>query len=143
MAVDIKNSHSLSDYGQYNNKVDITMHKLHLKDKLTMTSNNTALIINTTSLPNKYWDYLMKRCIEYTFSDKDYLRYKYQPKLFCYEFYGNLELWSFLLKVNHMTSILDFNKKTIKVFDDGIIKLLEEILIIEDPDIRRNSIYIE
>ncbi len=138
MANRLQDCNSLSDFGAYHNKIDISMHTLHLQSKIN-TSDDLSLIINCTALINKYWDYIMKKCITYTFSNKDFLKYKYQPKLFCYDYYGNIELWSFLLKVNYMTSFLDFNKKTIKIFDTSIVRLLEEILIIEEADIKRNK----
>lgn len=88
--------------------------------------------------------YLFKYCdllgdnITITFTDDEFIKYRYQPKLFCMDYYKTPELWSLLLFINNMTSIVQFNRKTISTFPKTSVDLLAEILNIHNADIEEN-----
>ena len=93
---------TISSLAEQLNDLDISYEQMNLKTKLKI--NDTEAIINTTSLIDKYYDYILKTVYVKTLTDKEYITYRFRPKLFCYDFYGTVELWALLLKVNNWTS---------------------------------------
>lgn len=130
----------ISDSLPYEDSLSISHSKLHLKSKI---NTGTNLIVNTTYIPTKYFDIIKDNAITVTLSDLDYLKYKYQPKKYCYERLNNIELWSLLLRLNNMTSIAEFTKKTFKIPPTDINRLLNEMLIMEEKAINKNRMSIE
>lgn len=138
MAMKLNSINNLSEFGTYAKSLDLSHDKMHLKSKLTFNSGN--IIVNSTSLANKYWDYILNTCYEIELSDIDYLKYRYQPKLYCYHKFGTTELWSLLLKVNNITSVAEFNMKKFLTFTDRIFTVLNEIMILEEDNIAKNNV---
>lgn len=138
---DITKYNTISSLLNYENKTDITYNKLFLKSLLNTSSGE--LIVNSTSLGNKYRDYIMSVSHMTTLSDVDLANYKYSPKKYCYDTYGTIELWGLLLQINNMTSCTEFNKKNIRVFNDQIFQVLNEILVMEEDIINKNNASIE
>ena len=126
---------SLLDYERKN---DITYNKLFLKSKIEKSDGNN-LLVNSTSFANKYREYILQHTYDKTFTDAELIKYKYSPKLFCYEEYGTVELWGLLLSVNNMTSCTEFKKKTFKAFHDSIFDVINEILVTEEDRINKNN----
>lgn len=85
----------------------------------------------------KYHD-LLNKSVRVSFTDDEFIKYRYQPKLFCNDYYKTPELWSLLLFINNMTSIVQFNKKQIIAFSTTTINDLAEILNIHSRDIEDN-----
>lgn len=133
----ISNYDTISSLSEYTRQLDISHPKLFLKSVIKSGDNN--LIVNSTSLSNKYYDYIIKTVMTLELTNTEYMRYRYQPKLFCYETYGTVELWSLLLKINNITSVSEFNNKKIKVFSASIFNVLNEILVNEDKNILENN----
>lgn len=125
-------SSSIHEVIENSKLLDISYEKLFFKSNIEV-NNETNLIINYNSLIDNYMEDIMKICTSWTLTDKDLINYRFQPKKFCYDLYNTTELWFILLRINNMVSSLDFNKKTIYVFDrDGIFKLLNEIMTLEE-----------
>lgn len=118
------------------NNLDISYEKMNLKSKIKLSDIDT--VINTSSLIDKYYDYILKITYTKTLTDKEYITYRFRPKLFCYDFYGTVELWALLLKINNWTSVAEFNATSFKVFDSSIFKILNEIFILEAEKIEEN-----
>ena len=128
---------TISSLSEYEDRLNLSHNKLFLKSLIKSEDNN--LIINSTSLANKYYDYILKSVVTVTLKNNEYMKYRYQPKLFCNDMYGTTELWSLLLKVNNFNSVSEFNTKKIKAFDTNIFKILNEILINENDNINENN----
>lgn len=137
----IKNKSSLSSLVNYGKKLNLSHSAMHIKAKLKF-ENGDNVIINYHSFIDEYMDFIKPILIKYTLSDNEYEKYVYQPKLFCLEHYGDAELWSILLKVNNMTSIMDFDRKELILFTDEIFDIISEILILESDNIQENKIKI-
>ena len=137
MANSLSSVTKLSEFGKYEKTLDISHGKMHLKSKLKFDGYD--VIVNSTSLTNKYWDYILNTTYKTTISDEEYIQYRYQPKKYCYMTFGTTELWSLLLKVNNMTSVTEFDKKTFLTFYDDIFSVLNEIMILEDDVIAENN----
>jgi hypothetical protein len=125
----------ISELKRYAETTQLSYGHLHLKSKI----DKSNAIVNTEFIPLKYLDILKKDARTVTLSDEDYINYKYQPKKYCYDKYGTVELWVILLRLNNMTSIMDFNKKTFKVPPSNTYRILNEILILERDNILKNE----
>lgn len=133
----ISNYTTIQSLSEYEDQLNISYNKLFLKS--LVESENNVLIVNSTSLANKYYDYIINNVVHLTLSDKEYMKYRYQPKMFCNDIYGTTELWGLLLKINNFNSIVNFNSKHIKVFGNNIFAVLNEILINEKENILKNN----
>jgi len=133
----INNYNTISSLAEYTEQLDMSYDKLFLKS--LVESNSDTLIVNSTSFYNKYYDYIVDTTYTVTLSNSEYMKYRYQPKLFCYDVYGTTELWAILLRINNFNSIPDFNSKKIKVFGKNIFNVLNEILINEKENILENK----
>lgn len=119
------------------NRAKITHNNLHFKTKVE--TNTRTLIVNTYSILDRYWDLIVTTLIDHTISDIDMIKYRFNPKGLSYDLYGTTELWSLLMKANHIQSITQFTKSNIKVFNGTIFDVLNEVLILEKNEIQRNS----
>ena len=86
----------------------------------------------------KYHNLFASDNVNITFTDDEFIKYRYQPKLFCKDHYKTPELWSLLLFINNMTSVVQFNRKQIVAFSTLSINSLAEILNIHGEDIEDN-----
>lgn len=134
----LQTKNTLSSLVKYGKKLPLSHSAMHIKSKLKF--NDTNVIVNYHSFIDEYMDFIKPILIKYTLTDNEYEKYIYQPKLFCLDNYGEAELWSILLKVNNMTSILEFDRKDLILFTDEIFDILSEILILESDDIRDNKL---
>lgn len=134
---------TIDDCIEYGKSLELAHSKLF--ERVTIETGSSDLIIaNYTSILTRYMPYIKESLVEYTFSEEDFLVYQYKPKMFCYHVYGTMELWSLLLRVNNMISIMDFKERTIKIFNDQIIfDLLNEIIILEKDEIENNNLEVE
>jgi len=127
----------MQSLSEYEDQLNISYNKLFLKS--LVDSEDNVLIVNSTSLANKYYDYIQNGIISLELTDKEYMKYRFQPKMFCNDIYGTTELWGLLLKINNFNSIAEFNRKKIKVFGNNIFNVLNEILINEKENILKNN----
>ncbi|MDD3122082.1 MAG: baseplate wedge protein 53 [Candidatus Izemoplasmatales bacterium] len=99
---------------------------IDMKPNDNFTYGNLALymqsIVDKTiiySSDNVFYTYLEEMkpyLVDYTFTDEEYRKYLYRPKLLSYDVYGSTELYFVILAVNDMCNIKDFRKKKIKMF---------------------------
>lgn len=140
MATTLETCVYISDFKEYSESLDISHDKLHLKARLS-PNNNYNFIVNSTSIVTKYYSKILDNCRTITLTDAEMIKYKFHPKMFCYDNYGTTELWSLLLRVNNMISAMEFTKQKILVFDDTIFELLNDIMILEENNISFNKEY--
>jgi hypothetical protein len=133
---EMSNMESLIKAGK---NLDISHEKIHFK-AFFIDKENHKIIINYTSLIDKYYDFLKKIIVDYEMTDEEFIKYKFQPKRFCMDMYGTTELWSTLLRINNMVSAIQFTNKKIKAFTQDIFDVLNEILILEDDRLKSNRI---
>jgi hypothetical protein len=60
-----------------------------------------------------------------TLSDDDFLKYNLNPKLFCYDRYGSVDLFHVLLYVNDMLTSMEFNKQTFIALTPDVVILIK------------------
>lgn len=97
------------------------------------------IIIPYQTLVCKYRNILTPYITELTFNDNDFAKYYQKPKLLSMDLYGTPELWSSILYINNMVSVVNFTKKTIKIFTNNISSVFEEIMTIYNDDLSNNK----
>ena len=135
---DLSKYNTMKSLLDYENKADITYNKMFLKS-IILNSSGVQLLVNSTSFAHKYDSYIMQYTRLITLTDTELIKYRYSPKLYCYDKYGTMELWALLLHINNMTSCTEFKKNTIRVFNDNIFDVINEILVDEEDRIAKNN----
>lgn len=134
---------TVDDCVAYGEELDLAHGKMFVRTPIVI-GDNKVIISNYTSILTPYMDYIKTALVDYTITDEEMMEYKYKPKYFCLMKYGTMELWSLLLRVNNMKSIMDFKKKNIKVFNELLIfDIINEILILEEARIQKNNDEVE
>jgi len=128
---------TLEDLILYGKSLDISHDKLHFKASFLDNSNN-IIIFNYSSLIQKYKYFLEKYIRTIEFNDVEYEKYRFKPKSLSVDLYGTTELWSAILRINNVLSINEFSLKKIKLFTTEILSALNEILILEEKNIKEN-----
>lgn len=71
---------------------------------------------NTYNVASDYIDEIRaKYCVDVELTTEQMTKYKYRPKLLCYDIYGSQELYYLILIINDICSIKDFTKNKIKL----------------------------
>lgn len=98
-----------------------------------INSNGDIIKIPYKSILSEYREYFKDIIITAELTDPELYKYRYKPKLLSYDLYDTTELWSALLEINNMYSVIDFNlEKQPKIFHpEGLTEVLNEILILE------------
>ena len=120
---------------QYNNLDDFVAYG----KTLTISYQNLSLteIFNDIKFPmfniiQDYIEELKDEAITITFTDKEYYKYKYKPRLLSAYLYGSTEYLPIILQLNDIASEKEFTKKSIKLIPADTMKsLLEKIYIAE------------
>lgn len=96
-----------------------------------------------TNLLDDYYEYLEDYFMEINLSTDEIRKYKYNPKRLAYDVYGDTNLYSFILYINKMSSIKEFDLKTGKVnliHVDSLVPLLNNIYCTELEQIKSFNI---
>lgn len=115
----------------------------HEKYMLKYQTEQSKIVVPMQSLVQKYRGAFRKYIVEYEMTDKEFERWKYNPKRMCKEMYGTPELWTEILFINHMVGITEFKKQTVKLYTLGIIDAINELLMIYKMDIADNRASLE
>lgn len=76
----------------------------------------------------------------YKMTDEEYLAFKNKPNYFCYIKYDTPELANSLLYINNMVSATEFTRQTVKKFKSNIMSIVNELMTLNDTDIKKNRI---
>jgi hypothetical protein len=105
-----QNTYTLDQYISCQSDSNICYHNLSFIDNRDNIDYDTYNVIS---------DYIDELRTEFTnnviLSDKDMERYKYRPKLLCYDIYGSGELAFIILIINDMCSVKQFTKKKLRM----------------------------
>ena len=139
---DLKSCSSIQDLIEFGDALPISNEKLHYKKVMTMPDGSKT-VINFLGVLDRYYDILLEQSVVVKFSDDEFSKYKYKPKLLCYDVYNNMDLAPLILRINNMLSVTDFTKKEIRMFKTDIISFINEVLILEDDTINDNIVEVE
>lgn len=106
--------------------------------KIVVPDGDDRIITPYYNIITKYHTVIEKYMQKITLDEDELYRYKYKPNLFCYERYGTPELSTALLYMNNMTSVVEFNRANIKIFNPNILTVLNELISLTDYDIKKN-----
>ena len=71
---------------------------------------------NVYNVVSDYIDEIIDEyCVNVELSDDQLAKYKYRPKLLCYDVYGAQEVYFLILLINDICSTKDFTKKKLKL----------------------------
>lgn len=71
---------------------------------------NSKIKYNTYNVLSDYVDEIIEDSLIIELNDEQLFKYKYKPKLLCFDIYGNAELAFIILIINDMYSAKDFTK---------------------------------
>lgn len=72
---------------------------------------------------NDYLPELKKLARKVLLSDKEYEKYKYKPKILSYDLYGTTEYYIYLLMINDMCNIYEFDSKKLLIITKSTLNL--------------------
>lgn len=108
----------------------LNIKELSIKDVI-VNSAGEKFVVNMFNLYEKYYEILLDYTTTVVLDEKEYMKYRFKPKLLSYELYGTKELHYMLLRLNYMYSVVNFDLREIRVFTRNVIPLINEIMIIE------------
>lgn len=117
----------------------LTTHDLSYK-KVISNSIGGKFIVNMSNIFDRYYDILKDHVVIAELSEADYLKYRFKPKVLSQDLYGTKELHFLLLRLNNITSVTQFDFREVKVFTKSVIKLLNEIVILENDNYIDNEL---
>ena len=111
---------------------------INLKDNDEFTYDKYALYMQSYNVEHiiyssnnsiyTYLDEMKDRSVIYTFSDEEFRKYQYRPKLLAYDLYGSTELYFIILALNDTCNIKDFNKRKVRLmFRQDLSDILSQI----------------
>lgn len=120
----------------------LTNSSLSYKDIL-LIKPEAALKINQHSVYKDYTYHLSNITTFVIFKNEAAKRYAYKPKKLAYDLYdGNTELYSIIMRINHLYSISEFSEEKliqgIYIPTSDVIAFMDEVLIKEKNPINRN-----
>lgn len=133
----LKNTSTLKELIFAGKQEQYSADKLHLKT--VANSSGQAVIINLYSIIDKYMDDLEHLIQEIELTDSELIKYRFQPKKLCVDLYDNIDLAPLILKINNMTSLLEFDRRKLRLFRTSIISYLNEIIVLETNSMDKNS----
>lgn len=114
---------------------------LSLKEVIT-NSSGEKFIVNMFNLYEKYYEILLDHVVTVTLDEVEYKKYRFQPKLLSLDLYGTKELHYMLLRLNYVYSVINFDFEEIRVFKPSVLKLINEIMVLESEDYIDNEVSI-
>lgn len=112
--------------------MEISYRNLHTN--VFIKTGDDTIKIPYKSIVGQYLTFLKQTAVETAFTPEEVVMYRYKPKRLSNDIYGTTELWSAILELNGMISLLDLTlEEPILVFEPGTFKkLINEVLILED-----------
>lgn len=134
-------THTVEDFIDMKSNDDYTyaimaLYMQSIVDKTVIYSSDNVLYT--------YLKELKSYSIKYTFTEDEYYKYRFRPKLLAYDIYGSTELYFIILALNDMCNIKDFNKRTLNLlYKSDLSDLLSQIMETETNRLSLNRKAIE
>ena len=127
------NTSTIQSIIQNGKEEKLTNRELSYKSVIT-NSAGQKFIVNMSNLYEKYYDILLDYVVTVVLTEEEYTRYKFKPKVLSKDLYGTYDLHFMLLRLNHIYSVIEFDFTELKVFKPNLVRLLNEILILESEN---------
>lgn len=120
-------------------ELKITGNDLHFKHVVTNTKGEKYVVL-MNALFEKYYSLMLDHSTLVELTDEEYHKYRYKPRVMSTDLYGTPELHFLLLRVNHLVSVTEFDLKIMRVFEQDIVGILNEIIIHENENYIDNEV---
>lgn len=133
---------SISEYIDDYRELEISYDRIHLKEAVKFTPDSSGItdgIILGETFADKYRSDLENIVETKVFTRDEIFKYKCNPWRLSYDLYNSVEYWHMLLDLNDMVSATEFTRTTIKVYDDTLPDLINEIMMGEEVFIDNNE----
>lgn len=130
--------HTIEDFINSNTgSKAITYHNFSILDQKEIDGDTVQFI--DSNILDDYLDELNRLSVSIILSDKELLKYSYNPGLLAYDIYGSSELEFVILKLNGIIDPKDFDFPTIKLIEvDTMSEVLSNIYNAEYKYIEKN-----
>lgn len=133
---------SINDYIDDYRELEISFDRMHLKEVIEFTADSSGItngIILGDNFIDKYKHDLKSLIQTKTFTKDEIFLYKCNPWKLSFDLYESVEYWQLLLDLNNMHSATEFTQTTVKVYDDTLPDVINEILMSEEVFINTNE----
>lgn len=104
----ISQSYTMEQFIALGKAVSVTYDKYSFKEIL---SNGTEISI--LNVVNDYMREIKEECVTVKLSDTEAKKYRYKPKLLCYDVYGAQEVYFVILLINGIIDVKEFDFTTL------------------------------
>lgn len=110
--------------------MEISYRNLHTN--IYIKNKEDIIKIPYKSIIQTYLPFFQDTVVTAKLNPDEIVMYRYKPKMLSFDLYGTTELWSSLMELNGVLSIVDFTLETPKVFHpNSFMKKLNEVMIME------------
>lgn len=120
-------------------ELKITGNDLHFKHVVTNTKGEKSVVL-MNAIFEKYYSLMLDHSVLVELTDVEYHKYRYKPRVMSTDLYGTPELHFLLLRLNHLVSVTEFDLKELRVFEQDIVGILNEIIIHENDNYIDNEV---
>lgn len=136
MSINLKVNDSSNQYVDMQNSINNARNnKLTLVNTSYKINYNNELVLTDENCLYRYRGLLQQYTIKYRIPEK----YYYKPELVSLEVYGTVDLWYLILWMNPISSVMEFNKPVINIFDPSKFHIINEIIEKEKESIKKNN----
>ena len=122
------------------NSDDYNPSRLSYRKFVKTDNGSNDLIVPFESFFDKYYDVIKSDFVEeMELSEDDLSRYKYNPKRLSYDSFGTVELWTAILRINDMSSVMEFNSSKILMFTSDFKEIVDEMINLEKDEKDEND----
>lgn len=121
---------TIDDYIRAYKNEDLTIDALYLQKVLTTKKN--YLILNWDNLMVKYMPEFRAIKKRIRLNDKEYIKYRYNPKRLSYDLYGTTELWFLIMEANELYSIYEFDLRVVDLYNTSLVNRILRVINLEE-----------
>lgn len=119
----VENTYTVEDFINAGHMNTTTYDTFSYKD-LISNGNEVAVL----QIVDDYLRELGDAAVNVQFSKKEYLKYRFKPKLMCHDIYGNGELYFVILLLNGIADVKDFDFNKLKMLSvSNMSELMSQI----------------
>lgn len=118
-----ENTYTVEQFISAGKLTSVSYDKFSYRDRV---SNGTQVAV--LNIIDDYFDEIKDQEVNVRLSKEEYRKYRFKPKLLCYDIYGNGELYWIILRLNGMIDVKEFDTTTLKMLPvEAMSTLLTQI----------------
>ena len=131
---DVQKSKTIKELITKGSVNDLTLENTNIYNQI----DNLILAV-TNIFIKSYYDIIKFNSINVKFTEDEFKRYRYKPKLFSLVMYNTIEFWHIILWLNNMIDSINFNKTELLLLDPDRSSMLNKIWIKEKIKLINNK----